>query len=114
MNIIPQWISFLKTILEFRIDNINQSIKVFGLRGGNGNHMTSDFWGLDSFHPGLGEQIVGLHNLKDRNNNSEYWRNFELIKLERLEYFTLTYGFSPNEKHFGNFGSSGAEIFTRE
>jgi hypothetical protein len=100
--------------LEFRIDEINQTIKVFGLRGGNGNHITSDNWSLDSFHPGLGEQIVGLQNLKDRNNNSEYWQNFELIKLERLEYFTLTYGFSPNEKHFGIFGSGGAEIFSRD
>ncbi len=100
--------------LEFRLDEINQIIKVFGQRGGNGNYMTSDFWSLDSFHLGLGEQIVGLKNLKDRSNKSEYWRNFDLIKLERLEYFALTYGFSPNEKHFGIFGSGGAEIFTRE
>lgn len=105
---------FSKDNLEFRIDEINQTIKVFGLRGGNGNHMTSDFWNLDSFHLGPGEQIVGLHNLKERNNNSEYWRNFELIKLEKLEYYTLTYGFSLNEKHFGIFGSGGAEIFSRE
>ena len=103
-----------KDNLEFRLDELNQTIKVFGLRGGNGNHLTSDFWSLDSFHPRLGEQIVGLQNLKDKSNKSEYWRNFDLITLERLEYFTLTYGFSPNEKHFGIFGSGGAEIFTRE
>ncbi len=106
--------NFSKDNLEFSIDELKQTIKVFGLRGGNGNHLTSDFWSLDSFHPRLGEQIVGLQNLKDRNNNPEYWRNFELIKLERLEYFRLTYGFSPNERHFGIFGSGGAEIFSRE
>ena len=100
--------------LEFRIDELNQTIKVFGLRGGNGNHLTIDHWNLDSFHPGLGEQIVGLRNFKDRKNESKYWKNFDLIRLERLENFTLTYGFSPNEKHFGVFGSGGAEVFSRK
>ncbi|MGV6860196.1 MAG: hypothetical protein ACWA41_00400 [Putridiphycobacter sp.] len=105
---------FSKDNLEFTIDELNQTIKVFGLRGGNGNHLTSDHWNLDSFHPRIGEQIIGLQNLKNRKNEPEYWRNFELIKLDRLETSTLTYGFSPNEKHFGIFGSGGAEIFSRE
>ena len=105
---------FSKDNLEFTIDELNQTIKVFGLRGGNGNHLTTDQWNLDSFHLGIGEQIVGLQNFKDRKNEAEYWRNFDLIKLDRLENFTLTYGFSPNEKHFGIFGSGGAEIFSRE
>lgn len=103
-----------KDNLEFRIDEINQTIKVFGLRGGNGNHMTSDFWSLDSFHFGFDEQIIGIRNIKEKINYTDYWKNFELVRLERLEYFTLTYGFSPNEKHFGIFGSGGAEIFSRE
>ncbi|WP_298427373.1 hypothetical protein [uncultured Kordia sp.] len=105
---------FSKDNLEFTIDELNQTIKVFGLRGGNGNHITSDQWNLDSFHLGIGEQIVGLRNFRDRKNEPQYWKNFDLIKLERLENFTLTYGFSPNEKHFGIFGSGGAEIFSRE
>lgn len=100
--------------LEFRIDELGQTIKVFGLRGGNGNHLTSDGWHLDSFHPELGQQVVGLRNFKDRKNEPDEWRNYKLIKLERLENFTLTYGFSPDEKHFGIFGSGGAEIFSRE
>jgi hypothetical protein len=104
---------FSKDNLEYRIDELNQSIKIFGLRGGNGNHLTSDFWNLNSFHPTLGQQIVGLTNLKESNYELEYWRNFDLIKLEQLEYSTLTYGFSPNEKHFGIFGSGGAEIYSR-
>ena len=105
---------FSKDNLEFKIDELNQTIKVFGLRGGNGNHLTTDQWNLNSFHLGIGEQIVGLRNFRDRKNEPEYWKNFDLIKLERLENFTLTYGFSPNEKHFGIFGSSGAEIFSRK
>jgi hypothetical protein len=105
---------FSKDNLEFTIDELNQTIKVFGLRGGNGNHLTSDQWNLDSFHPGIGEQIVGLRNFKSRRNSPEYWRNFNLIKLKRLENFNLTYGFSPNERNFGIFGSGGAEIFSRE
>lgn len=100
--------------LEYTIDELDQKIKVFGLRGGNGNHITSDHWNLDSFHPELGEQIVGLTNIKRHQAQQEYWRNFSLIKLERLENFTLTYGFSPNEKCFGIFGSGGAEIFSRQ
>lgn len=105
---------FSKDNLEYTIDELNQTIKVFGLKGGNGNYLTSDHWILDSFHPGLGKQVVGLINLKDKINIPEYWKNFNLIKLKRLEYFTLTYGFSPNEKHFGVFGSGGVEIFSRD
>lgn len=105
---------FSKDNLEFTINELNQTIKVFGLRGGNGNHLTSDLWNLDSFQPELGQQIVGLRNLNDRSTEPEYWKNFNLIRLERLEHFTLTYGFSPNQKHFGIFGSGGAEIFSRK
>ena len=106
--------NFSKDNLEFTIDELRETIKIFGIAGGDGNHLTSDFWSLDTFHPALGEQIIGLRNLKDRQNNPEYWRNFNLISLTRLEYATLKFGFSPNEKHFGIFGSGGAEIFTRD
>ena len=105
---------FSKDNLEFTIDELKQTIKVFGLRGGNGNHLTSDQWSLESFHPELGQQIVGIKNFKVRSIETEYWRTFDLISLSRLEHFTLTYGFSPNEKHFGIFGSGGAEVFTRQ
>jgi hypothetical protein len=105
---------FSKDNLEFTIDELKQTIKIFGLRGGNGNHLTSDFWNLDSFTPTIGQQIVGLKNPKTQYRQNEYWKEFNLISLVRLEYTTLTYGFSPNEKHFGIFGSGGAEIFTRD
>jgi len=106
--------NFSKDNLEFTIDELGQTIKVFGLRGGNGNHLTSDSWTLESFHPSLTDQIIGIRNLRDKTGNTDYWRIFQLVKLTRLEYFALTYGFSPNEKHFGIFGSGGVEIFTRE
>ena len=106
--------NFSSDNLEYTISELNETVRVFGLRGGNGNHLTSDYWNLDSFCPGLGQQIVGLINLEDKSNYPEYWRNFYLIELKRLEYFTLTYGFSPNEKCFGIFGSGGAEVFSRE
>lgn len=99
--------------LEFTICEIGETIKVFGLRGGNGNHLTFDRWNLDSFHIGLGQQIIGLRNLKKPSKQGKYWQDFNLIHLERLEHFTLTYGFSPNQNKFGIFGSGGAEIFTR-
>ncbi|MGL3001394.1 hypothetical protein [Flavobacterium sp. RSSB_23] len=105
---------FSKDNLEFTVDEIGQTIKIFGLRGGDGNHCTTDFWNLDSFTPSLGEQIVGIQNMRTRQHQSEYWKEFELISLTRLEYTTLKFGFSPNEKHFGIFGSGGAEIFTRQ
>lgn len=100
--------------LEFTINELSETIKIFGLNGGDGNHSTSDFWNLDSFHPSLGHQIVGIQNMKTYKKEPEYWRNFDLISLLRLEYTTLKYGFSPNEKHFGIFGSAGAEIFSRD
>ncbi|CAH0336034.1 hypothetical protein FVB9288_01706 [Flavobacterium sp. CECT 9288] len=105
---------FSKDNLEFNIDELGQTIKIFGLRGGDGNHCTTDFWNLDSFSPSLGEQIIGIQNIKTRQNQTEYWKEFELISLINLEYTTLKFGFSPNEKHFGIFGSGGAEIFTRQ
>jgi hypothetical protein len=105
---------FSKDNLEFTIDELKQTIKVFGLRGGDGNHCTTDFWDLTSFSPTLGEKIVGLQNIKTRKAQTEYWKEFDLISLTRLEYTELKFGFSPNEKHFGIFGSAGAEIFTRQ
>ena len=105
---------FSKDNLEFTIDELGQTIKIFGLRGGDGNHCTTDFWDLASFSPSLGEQIIGIRNMKTRQNQTEYWKEFELISLSRLEYTELKFGFSPNEKHFGIFGSAGAEIFTRQ
>ena len=105
---------FSKDNLEFTIDELEQTIKVFGLRGGDGNHYTSDFWDSTSFSPSLYEQIIGIQNIKTRNSQSEYWKEFELISLKRLEYHNLKFGFSPNEKHFGIFGSAGAEIFSRD
>lgn len=105
---------FSKDNLEFTIDELQQTIKIFGLRGGDGNHCTTDFWYLTSFSPSLGEQIVGIGNMKSHQIQSLHWQGYELISLSRLEYTTLKFGFSPNEKHFGIFGSAGAEIFTRE
>lgn len=105
---------FSKDNLEFTIPEFGQTIKIFGLRGGDGNHLTTDFWDLTSFSPSLGEQIVGIRNLKTRQNQTQYWKEFQLISLTRLEYTELKFGFSPNEKHFGIFGSGGAEIFTRK
>lgn len=104
---------FSKDNLEFTIDELRQTIKIFGLRGGDGNHFTTDFWNLTSFSPSLGEQIVGIRNIRTRQNQTEYWKEFDLISLIRLEYTELKFGFSPNEKHFGIFGSAGAEVFTR-
>lgn len=103
-----------KDNLEFTIDELNETIKIFGLMGGNGNHLTSDYCNLDSFTPSLGEHIVGIQNYKTSTREKLYWQEFTLISLTRLEYTALTYGFSPNEKHFGIFGSAGAEIFTRD
>ena len=107
-------LKFSKDNLEFTVDELEQTIKIFGLRGGDGNHCTTDFWNLTSFSPSLGEQIVGIRNMKIRQNQTEYWKEFELISLTRLEYTALKFGFSPDEKHFGIFGSGGAEIFTRQ
>lgn len=105
---------FSKDNLEFTIDELQQTIKVFGLRGGDGNHCTTDFWDLTSFSPSLGEHIVGIKNLKSHHSHSLHLRGYELISLSRPEYTELKFGFSPNEKHFAIFGSAGAEIFTRE
>ncbi|MBO9660733.1 MAG: hypothetical protein J7527_18065 [Chitinophagaceae bacterium] len=99
--------------LEFWIDELQQTIKTFGLRGGDGNHYIQN-WRIESFTPSLGEMIIGIENFGNRKQTVEYWEQFDLISLTRLEYSALKYGFSPNEKHLGIFGTAGAEIFTRE
>jgi|SRR5690348_455509 len=106
--------SFSRDNLEFTINELEETIKIFGVYGGDGSHLTSDQWNLESFHPSLGEQFIGIQNLSRYRNEPDYWRNFELISLLRLEYASLKCGFSLNEKHFGIFGSGGAEIFSRQ
>lgn len=104
-----------KDNLTISIKENENPIRIFGLWGGDGTHFTGDSWSLQKFNISLYEEVIGIANLGDRfSHKEEYWRNFEMIKLERLEYTRLKMGFSPNEKYFGIFGSAGAEIFERK
>ena len=105
---------FSQDNLAFEIEELSQTIKVFGLRGGDGNHASSDGWYLDTIHPEIGQQIVGISHFSWRRFDEVFWKNIDLIQLERLEHTQLKYGFSPCEKFFGIFGSAGAEIFNRK
>lgn len=103
-----------KDNLSISINEYKEPLKIFGIWGGDGNHFTEDSWGLEKFSQSLYEETIGIRNYKATSNEKEHWKNFQLIKLERLEYTGLKMGFSPNQKYFGIFGSGGAEIFERK
>lgn len=102
-----------KDNLSIKIKEYEKPIKVFGLLGGDGNHYTMDRWSLERFSISIFEEVIGIGNLQNRFVEKEYWKNFEIIKLQRLEYTKLKMGFSNNQNYFGIFGSAGAEIFER-
>jgi hypothetical protein len=103
-----------KDNLEFSLDELNQKIKVFGVRGGNGNHYTTDRWSLTEIMQDSQEKIFGIADYKNFGRSEPvFWKNYDLINLKNLE-FGQWCGFSPNEKSFAIFGSGGAEIFYRE
>ena len=104
---------FSKDFSEFKPTELDHIVKVFGVRGGDGIHCTEDGWELRSFHPNLNTQIVGIRQSNQQLRHSEYWRNFSLISLTRLEYNSLKFGLSPGESSFCIVGSGGAEIFSR-
>lgn len=103
-----------KDNLEFDLKELKQKIKVFGVRGGNGNHYTTDGWHLIEVMQDSQEKIFGMSNHKHFGRTEQvFWKNYDLLKLRHLEY-GLWWGFSPNEKSFGIFGPGGVEIFNRE
>ena len=103
-----------KDNLEFDLKENNQKLKVFGLRGGNGNHYTTDKWSLIEILQDSQEKIFGITDYSHFGRSEKvFWENYDLIRLENLE-FGQWCGFSPNEKIFGIFGSGGVEIFNRE
>lgn len=103
-----------KDNLEFNLKEIDQKVKVFGLRGGNGNHCTSDRWSLIEILQDSQEKIFGITDYRNFGRQDQvFWKNYDLINLNNLE-FGQWCGFSPNEKHFGIFGSGGVELFNRE
>lgn len=99
--------------LEFDLKELNQKIKVFGLRGGNGNHFTSDSWSLVEIMQDSQEKVFGITDHRHFGRSEKvFWKNHDLINLRNLE-FGMWSGFSPNEKSFGIFGPGGVEIFNR-
>jgi hypothetical protein len=103
-----------KDNLEYQLKGSDQKIKVFGLRGGNGNHLTSDRWQLNEILQDSQEKIFGITNLRKVGRSSQtFWKNYKLIQLNNLEFGEWC-GFSPDEKNFGIFGSGGVELFYRK
>lgn len=103
-----------KDNLEFKLKELNQKIKVFGLRGGNGNHFTSDRWEIIEIQQDSQAKIFGITDLQNLGQTTQtFWKNYNLIKLLNIEFGQWS-GFSPDEKHFGIFGSGGVELFSRK
>ena len=103
-----------KDNLEYDLKELNQKIKVFGLRGGNGNHFTTDRWSITEISTDSQEKIFGMTDYRNFGRRENiFWKNYNLIVLKNLE-FGQWCGFSPNEKSFGIFGSGGVELFNRE
>jgi len=103
-----------KDNLEFKVQNRNENIKIFGLYGGNGNLVSSEGWKLEIIYPSWPNSFVVLKRPRKKNETLSVWEGIKLLALKEQEYTNLKCGFSINEKHFLISGSNGVEIFSKE
>lgn len=103
---------FAANNLSFEVPELNEVVRVFGIYGGDGNHVTSDGWGLELIYPAWPNSAVLLRK-PSLSVHREVWEEVKIISLKRLEYIELKCGFSNNGKHFLIVGGGGIEIFSR-
>ena len=113
-NYSKDWLrNISKDNLEFELNEFNEIVKIFGLFGGDGNHVTSDRWKLEVVYPAWPNSLVLIREPKAQGVDSKRWEAIRIIHLNRLEYSDLKCGFSYDENYFMIINSSGAEIFSR-
>jgi hypothetical protein len=92
--------------LIYFLENRNEKVNIFGLRGGGGNLLTKDRWHLDIIN--LTWNIKVPRILKYYTQKSFY---IELIVPSYESYLYL--GFSESENFFLIMGDSGIDIYSR-
>ncbi|MEQ8808571.1 MAG: hypothetical protein RIE59_05835 [Imperialibacter sp.] len=81
-------------------------IEIFNWDNPVGKAKTSDGYLLFLSNDGVNQEVFIKHQ-----DDSNY---LQVLPLERLETFDLSFAFSPNDEFFAIVGSGGAEIFRRK
>jgi hypothetical protein len=92
------------TDLSFYLPEHEETIAIFGVRGGDGIHVTQDGWISKVLYPWWPHFLLTLDKGGLESNG---------IKLNWLDGSWIKTGFSPSGKHFAVVGEAGLEIFTR-
>lgn len=100
--------------LSFEIPALEKPMRIFGINGGDGIHLTEDGWELEVIYPWWPRSIVIIRTpfVLDSEMHG-YLDRAHAIQLERLENTIVKCGFSPSGNRFMISGSSGAEVFSR-
>lgn len=100
--------------LSFEQPTFEKPIRIFGINGGDGIHLTQDGWELEIIYPWWPRSIAIIRTpfVLDSEMHG-YLDRAHAIRLERLETTNLKCSFSPTGNHFMIIGSSGAEVFSR-
>lgn len=94
--------------LTFYFKAREESVSVFGLRGGGGNLLTKDCkWKLESVNLSWNVKVPRLLNYK---TGEAYFLELHQVSYEGNLYL----GFSRSEKYFVIMGDSGIDIYFKE
>jgi hypothetical protein len=102
-----------KDDLHFTIPNTGETINIFGIRAGDGLHVTQDGWVLEKIYPWYPRETVIMYNARYADFGKQ-WIEIYAINLINLGDGWLKCGFSASQKHFAILGEAGAETFSRE
>jgi hypothetical protein len=98
----------------FVMPESGEQIKIFGLSGGDGIHVSEDGWHLEIIYPWWPQSLAILTQpRKIPSWPHTHWENVHALKLQWVNNSWLKCGFSTSDEHFVIFGTDGAEIFTR-
>jgi hypothetical protein len=92
--------------LTYFFQERNETLQIFGLRGGNGNCFTRKIsWTLDIINLSYDKRIVKLSNY---NQQSQY----AFLEMKKATYEDILFmGFSKNEQYFLIMGNNGVDIW---
>lgn len=94
--------------LNYFLKSRNETINIFGLRGGGGNLLTNDStWKIEIVHIAWNICVPKLLNYKSR----DFW----FLELLQNDYEGYKYlGFSKTEKYFAIMGDRGIDIYSKK
>ncbi len=96
-----------KDNVSFYVEHRNETVNIFGLRGGGGNLLTEDKrWELDVFPLSWNIKTPKISNIRTR---SVYYPELTLLSYEGY----LFVGFSSSNDYFLIMGDRGIEVYKR-